>query len=225
YLADFGIARSDGDTGITLAGTAVGSYTYMAPERFDAGAVTGQADIYSLACVLHECLTGATPFPVQSVSVLIRSHLSEPPPRPSLERPDVPQVLDAVIAHAMAKSPADRFATAGEFAGAAQAALGLSAEAEPAAADSPPVVDKLFLFGEPLAADSPLPGANPAARPVRSLLGPPPVSSPSTPAGPVDPTATTFLPTGPGAPVSAHRPDESTSRPTGPTPVQRPGEP
>ncbi len=242
YLADFGIARSDGDTGITLAGTAVGSYTYMAPERFDTGPVTGQADIYSLACVLHECLTGATPFPVQSVSVLIRSHLSEPPPRPSLARPDIPAALDAVIAHAMAKSPADRFATAGEFAGAARAALGLSAEPEPAAADSQPAVDKLFLFGEPLAADSPIPGANPAARPVRSLLGPPP-------ARPADPTATTFLPAGPApsgrpdetsTPASAYRPDEPTgaaraqrydeaARPdestTGPAPTRRSDDP
>ncbi|WP_334025491.1 serine/threonine-protein kinase [Nocardia terpenica] len=126
YLADFGIARSEGDSGMTLVGTAIGSYIYMAPERFDVGPVDGRADVYSLGCVLHECLTGATPFPVQSVSVLIRSHLSEPPPRASLHRPDVPPALDAVIAHAMAKTPADRYPTAGEFAGAARAAIGLS---------------------------------------------------------------------------------------------------
>ncbi|WP_416382309.1 protein kinase domain-containing protein [Nocardia transvalensis] len=132
YLADFGLARSEGDIGITMVGTAIGSYTYMAPERFDDGPVDGRADIYSLACVLCECLTGATPFPSQSVSVLVRSHLSEPPPRPSLQRPDVPAALDAVIAHAMAKSPADRYSTAGEFAGAARAALGLSTGHDPA---------------------------------------------------------------------------------------------
>ncbi|RDI49201.1 serine/threonine-protein kinase [Nocardia mexicana] len=126
YLADFGIARSEGDSSLTMVGTAPGTYTYMAPERFDAGPVTGRADTYSLACVLHECLTGATPFPVHSVSVLIRAHLSDPPPRPSLKRSDVPPALDAVIAHAMAKTPDGRYGTAGEFAGAARAALGLS---------------------------------------------------------------------------------------------------
>ncbi|GAB2707982.1 serine/threonine-protein kinase [Nocardia thraciensis] len=126
YLADFGIARSEGDSRLTMVGTAPGTYTYMAPERFDAGPVTGRADTYSLACVLHECLTGATPFPVHSVSVLIRAHLSDPPPRPSLKRSDVPPALDAVIAHAMAKTPDGRYGTAGEFAGAARAALGLS---------------------------------------------------------------------------------------------------
>lgn len=126
YLADFGISRSEGDSSVTLVGTAAGTYTYMAPERFDVGPVTGRADIYSLACVLHECLTGAPPYPSKNVSALIRAHLSDPPPRPSLQRSDVPPALDAVIAHAMAKTPEDRYATAGEFAGAARAAFGLS---------------------------------------------------------------------------------------------------
>ncbi|WP_255219293.1 serine/threonine-protein kinase, partial [Nocardia tenerifensis] len=60
YLADFGLAHTDGDSAVTAVGMAVGSYIYMAPERFDVGQVTGRADIYSLSCVLHECLTGAT---------------------------------------------------------------------------------------------------------------------------------------------------------------------
>ncbi len=116
YLADFGIARSDGESAVTTAGHAAGTYTYMAPERFDSGPITARADIYSLACVLYECLTGTTPFPAQSVSVLIRSHLSEPPPNASAERPDVPASMDAVIARAMAKAPVDRYQTAGRFA-------------------------------------------------------------------------------------------------------------
>uniref|UniRef100_UPI0005856470 serine/threonine-protein kinase n=1 Tax=Nocardia araoensis TaxID=228600 RepID=UPI0005856470 len=53
YLADFGIAHTEGDSAVTLVGMAVGSYIYMAPERFDVGPVTGRADVYSLACVLH----------------------------------------------------------------------------------------------------------------------------------------------------------------------------
>ncbi|MCM6776558.1 protein kinase [Nocardia sp. CDC159] len=202
YLADFGLARSEGDTAITLAGTAIGSYIYMAPERFDDGPVSGRADIYSLACVLHECLTGATPFPAQSVSVLIRSHLSEPPPRPSLRRSDVPEALDAVIAHAMAKSPADRFATASEFADAAAAALGIAVPPTPPTPDAPPAPDKLFMFGEPLQAAPGIPGAPAAARPVRSLLGTPPKTPPVS--GPGARPETGAEP-GPGQPP---RPDE-----------------
>ncbi|MFB7717429.1 protein kinase [Nocardia sp. NPDC056100] len=124
YLADFGIARAEGDTTITVAGTAVGSYAYMAPERFDdSGPVTGRADLYSLGCVLHECLTGNKPFAAQNMSVLIRAHLSDPAPRPSLQRAGIPAALDAVVARALAKDPNSRFLTAGEFARAARTAL------------------------------------------------------------------------------------------------------
>ncbi|WP_067826962.1 serine/threonine-protein kinase [Nocardia inohanensis] len=123
YLADFGIARAEGDTTLTMTGTAVGSYAYMAPERFDAGPVTGRADIYSLGCVLHECLTGTKPFPADNMSVLIRAHLSDPPPRPSTQLAGIPTALDSVVARALAKDPNARFLTAGEFARAARMAL------------------------------------------------------------------------------------------------------
>ncbi|MET9488172.1 protein kinase [Nocardia sp. NPDC006630] len=124
YLADFGIARTEGETGITMAGTAVGSYAYMAPERFDdSGPVTGRADLYSLGCVLHECLTGNKPFPATNMSVLIRGHLSEAPPRPSLQHSGIPAALDDVLARALAKDPGSRYLTAGEFARAARTAL------------------------------------------------------------------------------------------------------
>ncbi|WP_228002995.1 serine/threonine-protein kinase [Nocardia australiensis] len=123
YLVDFGIAHTEGDAAMTQVGMAVGSYTYMAPERFDVGPVTGRADIYSLACVLHESLTGTTPFPVASMSVLVRAHLSEPPPRPSVQRAGIPPALDEVIARGMAKDPADRHPTATDLARAARAAL------------------------------------------------------------------------------------------------------
>lgn len=146
YLADFGIARHESDTEMTQAGVAIGSYTYMAPERFDSGPVTPRADIYSLACVLHECLTGATPFPASSMGVLIRSHLAEPPPRASVQRTGLPAALDDVIACGMAKDPHDRFATAGDLAVAARAALNSparpphpgSAPGEPAATSGVP---------------------------------------------------------------------------------------
>ncbi|QLY34855.1 protein kinase [Nocardia huaxiensis] len=123
YLADFGIARTEGDSTITMTGTAVGSYAYMAPERFDAGPVTGRADLYALGCVLHECVTGNKPFEAQNMSGLIRAHLSEPPPRASMQRPGIPVALDAIVGRALAKDPNARFYTAGEFARAARTAL------------------------------------------------------------------------------------------------------
>ncbi|MEV6767979.1 serine/threonine-protein kinase [Nocardia sp. NPDC051030] len=139
YLADFGIARAEGDSTITMTGTAVGSYAYMAPERFDdAGPVTGRADIYSLGCVLHECLTGNKPFPAQNMSLLIRAHISEPPPRPSAQRNGIPHALDSVVARALAKDPNGRFLTAGEFARAARAALAGTEVAPPPVAMTPP---------------------------------------------------------------------------------------
>lgn len=125
YLADFGIAYSEGDSAITEVGMAVGSYIYMAPERFDAGPVTGRSDIYSLACVLYECLTGVSPFPAAGVTALVKAHMTQPPPRASAQRPGLPPAIDAVIATAMAKNPADRYATGLEFSRAARSALGM----------------------------------------------------------------------------------------------------
>lgn len=123
YLTDFGIAHTASDSAVTQVGITPASYTYMAPECFDTGPVTARADIYSLTCVLHECLTGAPPFPPTGTSVLIRAHLSEPPPRPSTQRTGIPAALDDVIAQGMAKNPEDRYATAGALARAARVAL------------------------------------------------------------------------------------------------------
>ncbi len=123
YLADFGIARSAGDPSVTDTGTAVGSYNYIAPERFDTAPVSGAADVYSLACVLYECLTGAQPFPAEGMNVLIRSHLTTPPPRPSAKQSGLPPVLDEVVVRGMAKDPADRYPSASALASAARAAL------------------------------------------------------------------------------------------------------
>ena len=125
YLADFGIAHTEGDSAITQVGMALGSYIYMAPERFDSGPVTGRSDIYSLACVLVQCLTGAPPFAAGQVTSLVRAHTTEPPPRVTERVPGLPPALDTVIATAMAKNPADRYPTALEFTRAARAALGM----------------------------------------------------------------------------------------------------
>jgi serine/threonine protein kinase, bacterial len=124
YLVDFGIARAATDPGLTQTGIALGTYNYMAPERFTGAEVTHRADIYSLACVLGECLTGSPPYRSDSVERLIAAHLLEPAPRPSQVRPGrVPEALDQVIARGMAKNPEERYRSAGNLASAAHDAL------------------------------------------------------------------------------------------------------
>ena len=106
YLVDFGIANAATDEKLTELGTAVGTYAYMAPERFTNDEVTYRADVYALTCVLHECLTGSQPYSGDSVSVVITAHLMQPIPKPSEERPGIPPAFDRVIAIGMAKKPA-----------------------------------------------------------------------------------------------------------------------
>lgn len=126
YLVDFGIARGSTDPGLTQGGFALGTYNYMAPERFTGNEVTYRSDIYALACVLGECLTGTPPYRADSVERLIAAHLLEPAPQPSQLRPGrVPPALDGVIGKGMAKSPSDRYCTAGDLAVAAHDALSL----------------------------------------------------------------------------------------------------
>lgn len=130
YLADFGIAATEQDTRLTGTGSAIGSIAYMAPERFREGAISGAADIYALGCLLHECLTGQTPYRPKTVSAQIAAHLYDPPPAVSKEQPGTPAGLDGVVAKALAKQPADRYATAGELAAAARAAASSQDQSE-----------------------------------------------------------------------------------------------
>lgn len=122
YLVDFGIASATSDEKLTQFGTTLGTVKYMAPERFGDSQVTQRADIYALACVLYECLTGSPPYTGDQFSVM-GAHLHQPIPRPSAARPGVPAGFDSVIARGMAKDPADRYATCGDLSAAAYAAL------------------------------------------------------------------------------------------------------
>ncbi|WP_161894715.1 serine/threonine-protein kinase [Gordonia spumicola] len=117
YLVDFGIAQSAGATRFTATGAAIGSFAYMAPERFgDDAALTPASDVYSLACVLFEAVTGAPPYPSTSYERIISSHLTRP-------IPPTGTVLDPVIAAGTTKDPAQRIASCGAFADAAKDAL------------------------------------------------------------------------------------------------------
>ncbi|WP_405488922.1 protein kinase domain-containing protein [Nocardia sp. NBC_00511] len=196
YLIDFGIARGTGQSTLTATGVAVGTWAYMAPERYS-GTEDLRSDIYSLACLLFECLTGAKPFaqtdPVQQMA----AHLTADPPRASAQRPAVPAALDTVIAKGMAKEPQHRYPSAGTLALAARAAL----EGRPAVRTAPsipaPPTTKWdggqppYGYGPGYPGQSPTPyGPNPtsmtpfpAASRDPNPYTPPPAALPVTPTG------------------------------------------
>jgi serine/threonine protein kinase len=142
YLADFGIARDLNSATVTRSGVVIGTWAYMAPERFEGDRGDRRVDVYALACVLYECLTGERPFPFETQAALVGAHLSKPPPRPS-ERVAVSQALDAVVATGMAKDPQQRYGSAADLASAARRALVARAQTTEAARPAwppPPVV-------------------------------------------------------------------------------------
>jgi len=123
YLIDFGIARAAGETGLTSTGTTIGTWAYMAPERFHRGTADARADVYALACVLYQSLTAELPFPGDSLEQLAAGHMFQPPPRPSAIRDLIPAAIDEVIAAGMAKDPDERYPSTRELALAARATL------------------------------------------------------------------------------------------------------
>jgi serine/threonine-protein kinase len=135
YLSDFGLTkRSASDSGVTGTGQFVGTLDYAAPEQFTGGTPAARTDVYSLGCVLFECLAGRPPFRAENDAGLMYAHQQEQPPTLTAERADLPRAIDAVITRAMAKAPEERYESAGELASQASRALGLGAGAGGAAA-------------------------------------------------------------------------------------------
>lgn len=116
-LTDFGIARTL-DATVTLTSVAA-TIAYAAPERFRDETTGHRADIYSLGATFYQLLTGQPPFPRSDQIAIIAAHLTDTPAAPSSLRPDLPAGMDAVIATALAKNPADRYATCTDLADAA----------------------------------------------------------------------------------------------------------
>jgi eukaryotic-like serine/threonine-protein kinase len=166
-LVDFGVARSNAVTSMTGLNAIVGTALYMAPEQVAKGRVTPATDIYALGAVAYHCIAGRPPFDGDSALQVALRHLEdEPDPLPD----DVPPPVRALIGRAMAKHPADRFASAAEFAAAALAAGGstdwktLTATAATAPLGPAPL-SPVPLSSAPPTWTAPLPGDLPPAMP------------------------------------------------------------
>jgi serine/threonine protein kinase len=138
YLSDFGITKivSSGRS-LTSTGQIVGTIDYMAPEQIQGKPVDGRADLYALGCVLYQCLTGVVPFAREETAALMWAHVHDEPPPVTARRPDLPPEIDNIVSKAMAKQPADRYATCRELALALRAVA-----ADPAASNES---EKVFL--------------------------------------------------------------------------------
>ena len=131
YLADFGIAKMlEGSPVVTATGLIQGSPTYMAPEQAMGGKVNHLADVYALGVMAFECLTGRAPYTGTTPVAILMKHVQEPVPEPAPG--ELPPGLAAVVRRCLAKTPSERWPSAGAFAVALEQAAGQAAAAGPA---------------------------------------------------------------------------------------------
>jgi serine/threonine protein kinase len=178
YLTDFGLTkRADSHSGLTVTGQFVGTIEYVAPEQIEGKDVDHRTDVYALGCVLFEVLTGTPPFRADQDAAMLWAHLTQPPPKASERRPDLPLGLDDVLARAMAKDRDDRYGSCRELLAAARAALVAPAApgATPVPAPPPPPP------GPPPAVPAPVPA--PATAPA-GVQQPVQAGAPYTPSVP-----------------------------------------
>jgi serine/threonine protein kinase len=125
YLTDFGLTkRATSVSGLTRTGQFLGSLHYVAPEQIKGEEVDARTDVYALACVAFEMLSGQPPFRQDQDAALLWAHMSLPPPRLTDDRPELPDELDDVLARGLAKERDERFESCGELVGAIRSALG-----------------------------------------------------------------------------------------------------
>ncbi len=124
YLADFGLARDLDGEALTAPGQVLGTIDYMAPELLDGERVGAGTDIYGLACLAVETLTGTVPYLRDTDAATMYAHIADPPPSVHARRPELPRALDAVLATGMSKDPGDRQSSAGALVAEMLEALG-----------------------------------------------------------------------------------------------------
>ena len=182
YLTDFGLTKKLGSPGsLTQTGAWVGTADYVAPEQIQGGAVDGRTDVYSLGCVLYEMLTGSVAYPKDNDMAKLWAHVQDPPPSPSLKRPELVAAFDDVVSRATAKDPNDRYAKASDLADAVdravaeqRAAPGSDAfEATPATGVAASTDEHDVFVSAPTRGSEPVPPASP----------PPAEAAPAAPGG------------------------------------------
>src|SRR5262245_31048943 len=124
YLSDFGITKRLSYATAEGSGEIMGTVDYVAPEQIEGAAIDGRADVYSLGCVMYQCLAGEVPFPRNSELAVLWAHTREKPPRVTSKRPEMSAQLDRLVAHAMAKRPSDRYQRCSDLASEAQRVAG-----------------------------------------------------------------------------------------------------
>ena len=124
YLCDFGLTkRMSSHSGLTRTGQFVGTIDYIAPEQIEGKDVDARTDIYSLGCVLYECLTGSVPFEKQTEAAVLWAHVQQQPEPVTQRNQRLPREVEHVVDTALAKLPEDRYQTCAELVSALRAAL------------------------------------------------------------------------------------------------------
>jgi serine/threonine-protein kinase len=195
YLTDFGLTKRLGSVGepLTRAGGWVGTPDYVAPEQIQGHNVDRRADVYSLGCVLYEMLTGRVAYVKDSDMAKLWAHVTDPPPLPRTERPQLVQAFDDIVSRATAKDPDARYATAGALSIAVDEAVGEqeAARDRPVAAPVAPADIALSATRDEPYVGAPAAGvagvaAPPPPAPVAAAQAPPPAPPPPRgAAGPV----------------------------------------
>lgn len=157
YLCDFGLTKqASSHTGLTQTGQFVGTIDYIAPEQIEGRDVDARTDIYSLGCVLYECITGSVPFKKSTEAAVLWAHIQELPVPATERNQDLPPEIDAVIAKALDKTPDARYQSCADLVNALRSAVGMPASA------SAPVIPALEMIA-PAAAEDVLPSPGPPA--------------------------------------------------------------
>jgi Protein kinase domain len=157
FLADFGITKARHRSGLTGTRQMIGTPDYISPEQIRGEETTERSDIYSLAAVLFESLTGSVPYAKESDLAVLYAHVSDPVPKVTAFRPELPPEVDAVIEKAMAKNPADRHASASELMADFERSLGPTLAA--AMTPPPPIetAEQIGIRGAPDTPEQPTP--------------------------------------------------------------------
>jgi hypothetical protein len=151
YLSDFGLTKASLTiSGLTAAGQFLGTLDYVAPEQIEGGPIDGRTDQYALACAAFELLCADPPFRRDDSVAVMYAHLHETPPKLRQRRPELPGEVDDVLAKALAKTPAGRYASCRQFAVALRQALGLHGRSDNGTGAAHPATE----IAMPVAADA-----------------------------------------------------------------------